>query len=71
MWAFSGRMDDLRGTIGWWLGILSAMIVGLFGCIVWDGRTVLHALLQKTTRLEKLLDALRQYSGSDPNWRRY
>ena len=63
----SRRMDDLQATMPWWLGILSPVIAGLFGCIVWDRRSALHPVLQKTTRLEKLLDAHSEYSRSDPN----
>ena len=61
------RIDDLQATMRWWLGILSAMIVGLFGYIVWDRRSALHPLLEKTSRLEKLVDAHGEYSRSDPN----
>jgi hypothetical protein len=60
------RIDDLQATMRWWLGVLSFMIIALFGYIVWDRRTALHPVMERTSRAEKLLDALRQYSRSEP-----
>jgi len=60
------RIDDLQGTMHWGFGILFAMILGLFGYIVWDRRTALQPVLEKTRNLENLLDALREYARSEP-----
>ena len=64
--ALNQRVGDLHNTVHWWLGILSAMIIALFGYTVWDRRTALHPVMERTSRAEKLLDALREYSRSEP-----
>ena len=60
------RIDDLQATMHWGFGILFAMILGLFGYIVWDRRTALQPVMERTRKLEKLLDALREYARSEP-----
>ena len=71
--ALSQRIEDVNNSLGKRIDdlnskfyILFAMIIALFGYIVWDRRTALHPLIEKTRVSEKLLDALKEYAREEP-----
>jgi len=59
------RIDDLQNFIFWGFGILFAMSLAIFGYMIWDRRTALQPILERTTRVEKLVDVLREYSRQE------
>ncbi len=64
------RIDDLQSIMLWGFGILFAMIIALFGYIVWDRKTALSSVVKETkTIIEKfnlLVEALKAYSRKEP-----
>ena len=65
--SLSRRMDDLQNLMLWGFGVLFAMIIALFGYIIWDRRTALRPVMERTRNIERLLDALREYSRKEPD----
>jgi len=59
------RFDDLQNFMFWGFGILFAMSLATFGYIIWDRRTALQPLSERTARVEKLVDVLREYSRQE------
>jgi len=51
-------MDSKIETLYWGFGIMIALMLFLFGYIVWDRRTALNPIQTKTTNLEERLSKL-------------
>ncbi|MBI4647101.1 MAG: hypothetical protein HY738_11050 [Bacteroidia bacterium] len=63
------QINDLKNLFYWGFGVMVALMIALFGYIVWDRKTVLKPV-EKATRnvelnLQKLISALKEKARTD------
>ena len=67
-----GAMDSKIETLYWGFGIMIALMLFLFGYIIWDRRTALNPIQNKTVNLEERLNkiefAYREQAKKDPGF---
>jgi len=65
-------MDSKIETLYWGFGIMIALMLFLFGYIIWDRRTALNPIQNKTVNLEERLNkiefAYREQAKKDPGF---
>ncbi len=65
-------MDSKIGTLFWGVGIIIALVLFLLGYMIWDRRTVLHPVQNKTMeheeKLRKLEYIAKEQAKKDPSF---
>lgn len=65
--AVNSRIDSLF----WMMGVLVALMIFMFGYMIWDRRTALKPALDKANEVERnhvnLINALREYARTHPD----